>query len=134
MWNELTSVPDSDEVLSLTSVAVSCVFALVFIAAAFYSARPSAKPLGEQYSRRFIRWSTTLLGWISGAGLFLAIIRFLQINPATLGLPIWSLLVFLALIVAIVVIVVRAPADRETRRRNRARNRHSRRPARRPRG
>lgn len=133
MWNELTSPPDAGEVLSFYSVAVSFIFAVVFVASGFYSARPGAKPFGERYSRRFIRRSASLLGWISGVGLFLLLIRYLQINPLGLGLPIWTLLVLIALVAAIVVIVVRAASDREIRRRNQAGHRRSRRPARRAR-
>jgi hypothetical protein len=133
MWNDLTSVPDAGEVLSIPSLAVAFVFALVFILAAFYSARPRAKLLSERYSRRFIQRSSTLLGWISGVGLFLVIIRFLQINPLSLGLPIWTLLTFLGLLVAIIMVAIRAPSDEAARRRNQAAHRRTRRPARRAR-
>ncbi|HEV2072527.1 MAG TPA: hypothetical protein VGR29_02700 [Thermomicrobiales bacterium] len=133
MWNDLTSVPDSGEVLNIPSLAAASVFALVFIIAAFYSARPRAKPLGERYSRRFIQRASTLLGWISGFGLFLIIIRYLQINPLSLGLPIWTLLTVLGLLLAIIMVAIRAPSDEEARRRNRATHRRTRRPARRAR-
>ena len=133
MWNDLTSVPDPGEVLSIPSLIVAFLFALVFILAAFYSARPRARPLGERYSRKFIRQSSTLLGWVSGFGLFLVIIRYLQINPLSLGLPIWTLLALLALFAAITMVAIRAPKDEEARRRNKAAHRPTRRPARRPR-
>lgn len=125
MWNELTSVPDSNEVLGPWSIAALVLFSLVFIAAGFFSARPWARPLGEHYSRRFVERWTRILGWISGVGLFLVIIRYLQINPVGLGLPIWTVMTLAALGMAIIVMTLTSAADRAARRLHKAGHRPS---------
>ena len=125
MWNTLTSVPEAGDVFNVFAVVSMVIFGVVFLASAIYSARPWTPPLGDVYSRRFIRRSATMLGWVAGVGLFFLIIRLLQINPITLGLPIWTLLTLLVLGAAIIYIGMRSVQDREIRRLNRSGHRAS---------
>ena len=125
MWSALTSVPEAGDVLNVFAVVSMLIFGLFFLLAAIYSARPWTPPIGEIYSRRFVRQSATILGWISGIGLFFMLIRILQINPATLGLPIWTLLTLIALAAALVMIWFTSRQDREKRRLNRSGHRAS---------
>jgi hypothetical protein len=120
MWSALTSVPESGDVINMFAVVSMLIFGLVFLLAAVFSARPWTPPLGEMYSRRFIRRSATILGWIAGIGLFFLVIRLLQINPLTLGLPIWTMLTLIALGIALVAIGLSSRRDREIRRLNRS--------------
>jgi hypothetical protein len=125
MWNALTSVPEAGDVIDVFAVVSMAIFGLVFLLSAIYSARPWTPPLGDAYSRRFIRRSATLLGWISGIGLFFLLIRLLQINPISLGLPIWTLLTLIALVAALIFIGIQSVRDREIRRLNRSGHRAS---------
>ena len=136
MWSALTSVPDGNDVINTFSIVSMLVFGLVFLLSAVYSARPWTPPLGEMQSRRFVRRSATLLGWISGIGLFFLLIRLLQINPISFGFPIWTLITMFALVAALIYVGVASNQDRETRRKNQAGHRAgqvSRRPVRRAR-
>ncbi len=134
MWETLTSRPASDDVLNTFAIVSALIFGIVFLLSAVYSARPWMSPVGQTYSRRFVQRAGMVLGWISGIGLFFLLIRLLQIDPATLGRPIWIALTLLALVAAVVWLVPQAASDRETRQRNRAGHRPSqlsRRPAKR---
>jgi carbon starvation protein CstA len=121
----LTTRASSDDVLNPFAIISLTVFALVLVASGFYSARPWSPPLGETFSRHFVRRSATFLGWASSAGLFFLIIRLLQIDPATFGRPIWILLSWAALLAAIIVVSVAAPRDREAKRLRKAGHRPS---------
>jgi hypothetical protein len=55
------------------------------------------------------------VGSVCGIGLFFGIIRLLQIDPATLGRPIWIVVTWIALVAAIGLLVSRAPTDRQLR-------------------
>lgn len=125
MWDWLTNRPSNDDVINAFSVTAAVVFGIVFLLSAIFTARPHTSPLGRTYSKRFIQRAGTVLGWISGIGLFFLLIRLLQINPATLGLPFWITLTLIALAVALVVIVFESRKDREAKALHRAGHRPS---------
>lgn len=132
MWDTLTDVPGSGDVLNTFAIVSLFAFGVIFLATAVYSSRPWTPPIGEHFSRRFIKQAAMTLGWISGIGLFFMLIRLLQINPASFGLPIWTALTWIALIVILVYLGWKARTDHETRKRNQASHRPeaSRRPVR----
>ena len=121
----LTTRPTGDDVLDTFAVVSLVVFTLVLVVAGFYNARPWAAPLGDSFSKHFVRRATSMLGWPAGLGLFFLIIRFLQIDPATFGRPIWIVLSLIALMVAAIVIAMLAPKDRELKRLRKAGHRPS---------
>lgn len=125
MWETLTSVPDSEDVLNSFAIVSTVIFGMVFLFAAVYSTRPGTPPIGELYSRPFIQKSAAILAWISGIGLFFLLIRLLQINPGSFGLPIWIALTLVVLAVALVYLGVRSTEDRRRRQQNRASHRAS---------
>lgn len=121
----LTTRPTGDEVLNTFAIVSLVVFALVLLAAGFYSARPFAPPVGPAHSRHFVTRAATLFGWASGLGLFFLIIRLLQIDPATFGRPIWIVLAWIALVVTAAVVGYLSPKDREAKRLRKAGHRPS---------
>lgn len=118
---ERPSVDDANHWLALLSLAL---FAIGVIASAVISTRPRMLPIGRKQTQKFMVRACTIIGWICGIGLFFGIIRVLQIDPATLGRPIWIVLTWIALIAAIGYLVYISPADREQRRANEERRRH----------
>lgn len=90
-------------------------FAIGLTAAGVLSTRPGLPPFGRKQTRNFVQKACTVVGWITGLGLFFGIIRLLQIDPATLGRPIWIVLCWIALVAAIAYFSYIAPADRELR-------------------
>jgi len=125
MWETLTSVPDSGDVLNGFAIVSTIIFGVVFLLAAMYSTRPGIPPIGDIYSRAFIQRSAAILAWISGIGLFFLLIRFLQINPGSFGLPIWILITLVLLVAALAYVGVTSTSDRRRRRQNRAGHRTS---------
>lgn len=112
----LTTRPSPDVAnhwLALLSLAL---FALGVIAAGIINTRPWLPPFNSKYTRQFVSLATSVVGAICGAGLFFGIMRLLQIDPATLGRPIWIVLTWIALVAAVGWLITRAPADRELRR------------------
>lgn len=109
---ERPSADSANHWLALLSLAV---FAVGLIAAGVLSSRPDLPPFGKQQTRAFVRKACTTVGWICGLGLLFGIIRVLQIDPATLGRPIWILLAWIALIAAIAYFTSIAGADRDLR-------------------
>lgn len=112
---ERPSTDQANHWLALLSLAV---FAIGVIAATVISTRPSLPPFGGKHTKQFVVRACTIVGWICGVGLFFGIIRLLQIDPATLGRPIWIVLSWIALIGAVGYLVYVSPADREQRRIN----------------
>lgn len=98
--------------LAILSLAV---FSAGLIAAGVLSSRPDLPPFGKKQTSTFVRKACTVVGWIAGLGLLFGIIRLLQIDPATLGRPIWIVLAWIALIAAIAYFSSIAGADRELR-------------------
>ena len=119
-WLTTRPTPDSaNHWLALVSLAL---FALGVIAAGALSTRPHLPPFNGRYTHRFVSLASGMVGWISGVGLFFGIIRLLQIDPATLGRPIWIVLTWIALVIAGGWVFTKAPADREVRAANKRRN------------
>lgn len=124
--------PSSEQANHWLAILSLVLFAIGVVATGVISTRPSLPPFDGRYTKRFVVRACTIIGWICGAGLFFGIIRMLQIDPGTLGRPIWIVLTWIALAAAIGWIIYRAPADREQRRRNeeRMRQRQARKPSR----
>ncbi len=98
-WDSLTTAPTPEETLNVFSVFCLVVFAVGFIASTFLYYRPWQPPLGRYFRRRSIRKATTIAMWVFGFGLFLFLIRLLQINPFTLGVPLWMVLTMIVAVV-----------------------------------
>lgn len=112
----LVTRPTGDDVLNPFAIVSLVVFTLVLLAAGFYSTRPWAAPLNDQFSRHFVSRAAAMLAWPAGAGLFFLVIRLLQIDPATFGRPIWIVLAWLALIAIAIATGIAAPTDRAAKR------------------
>jgi drug/metabolite transporter (DMT)-like permease len=111
----LTTRPSPDVANHWLALLSLVLFALGVIAAGYLSSRPGSPPFSGNFTREFVRTATTLVGSICGIGLFFGIIRLLQIDPATLGRPIWIVVTWIALVAAIGLLVSRAPTDRQLR-------------------
>ncbi len=103
-WDYLTSQPASDDVLDAFTIIYAAVFILGFVASAYLYYRPWTKPFGSMFRRKSVIAASGLAMWVFGIGLFFFLIRLLQINPLTLGQPIWMWLSVLAVIVMAVLI------------------------------
>lgn len=101
--------------LALLSLAL---FAAGIVATAVISTRPSLPPFRGRNTQKFVAKACTIVGWICGVGMFFGIIRVLQIDPATLGRPIWIVLCWVALVAAIGYLIYLSPADRVRRKLN----------------
>jgi hypothetical protein len=102
-WDTLTTAPTPEDTLNPFSVPFLIVFAIGFIASTYLYYRPWQPPLGRYFRRKAIHKATTISMWVFGFGLFLFLIRLLQINPFTLGVPLWMVLTS---IVAVVMLAV----------------------------
>lgn len=109
------SVDNANHWLALLSLAL---FAIGMIASAVISTRPSLPPFGKKHTQKFAIRACTIVGWICGVGIFFGIIRLFQIDPATLGRPIWIVLTWIALIAAIGWLFYKSIEDREVRKIN----------------
>ncbi len=105
-WDYLTSQPAPDEVLDAFTIIYAVVFVLGFVASAYLYYRPWTKPFGTMFRRRSVIAAAGMAMWVFGIGLFFFLIRLLQINPLTLGEPIWMWLSILAVIVMAAIIGV----------------------------
>lgn len=117
----LTTRPSTDVAnhwLALLSLAL---FAVGVIASGFLNSRPGLPPFNGNFTRQFVSRATSVVGTICGIGLFFGIIRLLQIDPATLGRPIWIVLTWVVLFAAAAWLISLAPADRKVRSANRQR-------------
>lgn len=106
-WDSLTTAPAPDETLNPFSVLFVIVCAVGFIASTYLYYRPWQPPLGRYFRRRAIRKATTISMWVFGFGLFLFLIRLLQINPFTLGVPLWMVLTAIVAVVMMAVFAVK---------------------------
>jgi uncharacterized membrane protein len=97
-WDYLTSQPASDDVLDAFTIIYAVVFILGFVASAYLYYRPWTKPFGRMFRRKAVIAASGLAMWVFGIGFFFFLIRLLQINPLTLGEPIWMWLSILAVI------------------------------------
>lgn len=109
------TVENANHWLALLSLAL---FAIGLVASGVISTRPSLPPFGNKHTQKFAIRACTIVGWICGVGLFFGIIRLFQIDPATLGRPIWIVLTWIALIAAIGWLVYKSGEDRERRKAN----------------
>ena len=115
-WLTTRPTPDTaNHWLALLSLAL---FALGVIAAGVISSRPNLPPFNGRQTHKFVSRASSIIGWISGIGLFFGIIRLLQIDPATLGRPIWIVLTWIAMAAAAAWINMKAGPDRELRKAN----------------
>lgn len=71
-------------------------------------------------SQRFVRQASSWIAWPAGIGLFIVINQLLQIDPGTMGRPIWQVIALVALVLVAGVIAWRAPADRRAHREHQA--------------
>lgn len=114
----LTTRPTPDEANHWLALLSLVLFAIGVVATAVLSTRPGSPPFGGRFTQKFVMRACTIIGWICGIGLFFGIIRLFQIDPATLGRPIWIVLTWVALVVAIGWLISTAPADMAQRRQN----------------
>jgi predicted Kef-type K+ transport protein len=103
-WDYLTSQPASGDVLDAFTIIYAAIFILGFVASAYLYYRPWTKPFGAMFRRKSVIAASGMAMWIFGIGLFFFLIRLLQINPLTLGQPIWMWLSILAVIAMAVLI------------------------------
>lgn len=98
----LTTPPASGDVLDAFTIIYVVVFLGGFVAAAYLNSRPWTKPFGAMFRRKAVKRVSGIAMWVFGAGFFFFLIRILQINPMTLGEPLWMWLAVLAVIAMIV--------------------------------
>ncbi len=113
--------PTPEEANHWLAILSLIVFAIGTIACIILATRPDAPPFNSRYTQAFVSKACIYVGWACGLGLFFGILRFLQIDPATLGRGIWILLSWIALIVVVVWLAKQAPADHQLRVENDAR-------------
>jgi len=106
-WDNLTTAPTPDETLNPFSVLYLIVFSIGFVVSTYLYYRPWQPPLSRYLRRREVRKATTISMWVFGVGLFFFLIRLLQINPFTFGLPIWMVLMAVVAAVMLVVFAVK---------------------------
>lgn len=106
-WDFLTSAPGPDDALSPFSVTFLVFFAVGFIVSTFLYYRPWQPPIGRLFRRRSLRKAMTVAMWVFGIGLFLFLIRLLQINPFTLGNRLWMVLTTIVAVAMVAVFAVR---------------------------
>ena len=80
-------------------LALTIVFALLFIASAFAYLRRAKLAGDNPILRRVIRRAARAGMWTAGIGLFLALMRYTQVPY--LSMPIWMLLLIIAMIVIV---------------------------------
>lgn len=114
----LTTRPTPDQANHWLALLSLVLFALGVVAAGILSTRPSLPPFNGKYTQKFVMKTCTILGWICGLGMFFGIMRLLQIDPATMGRPIWIVLCWIALVAATGWLISQAPADHEMRKLN----------------
>ncbi len=88
-WIWLNTAPTADQVLDPFAVVYLVIFGAGFVASAYLNG-PAAAPLSPNAFHRegIVHWSHVGL-WIFGPGLFFFGVRALQINPLSMGEPIW---------------------------------------------
>jgi hypothetical protein len=88
-WTWLNTPPTVEQVLDPFAVVYLLVFGVGFVASAYLNG-PHAAPLAGNAIQRegIVHWSFVGL-WIFGPGLFFFGVRALQINPLSMGEPIW---------------------------------------------
>lgn len=98
-WEHLTTRPASAESLDELTVGSLIVFAILFLALATLAVWPRRWGLQRRLGRiRYGRW-LSVGAWIAAFGLMDLIVRLMQIDPFTLGRPIWQLIAMLAMLV-----------------------------------
>jgi hypothetical protein len=97
-WESLTNRPASTEALDGFSAGSLIAFAILFLATAALAIWPRRWRLYRHLGRmRYGRWLTTG-AWIAALGLIFLIMRFIQVDPFTLGRPIWLVLSWVAIL------------------------------------
>lgn len=113
--------PTPEEANHWLAILSLVIFAIGTIGCIILTTRPDAPPFKSRYTQAFVSKVCISVGWTCGVGLFFGIIRFLQIDPVTLGRGIWILLSWIALIVVVAWLAKQAPADHKLRVENDAR-------------
>jgi len=88
-WDHLTSVPASDDVLSIPSLLYAVVFALGFVVSSYLYYQPRAFTFTRFFRKPTIAHASLIAMWVFGIGLFFYLIRIFQINPLNFGERIW---------------------------------------------
>jgi hypothetical protein len=101
-WDNLTRTPAAADVFSLPALLFFVVFAIGFVAAAYFTNQGARRFASHPVKRRGIQHCAGIALYIFGAGLFFFGMRALNINPFSFGAPIWMWLSVLALIVLVV--------------------------------
>ncbi|MGC4108620.1 MAG: hypothetical protein QM753_20025 [Thermomicrobiales bacterium] len=92
-WSHLTSRPPDDALIDGLSAVSLILFAAVFVMVSALALWPRFWGLRRCLGRnRYSRWLSAGL-WLSSLGLIALILRFLRLDPITLGRPIWLVVV-----------------------------------------
>ena len=113
-WDVLTTAPSSGDILQPFAVIYALVFLGGFVLACYLYYRPWTPPIGRLYRRTWVIKAMNLAMWICGIGSFFFLIRLLQIDPLTLGRPIWMWLSVIALVALLAWFVLASPAARKS--------------------
>ena len=104
-WEHLTTRPASTESLDALTVGSLIVFAILFLILAALALWPRRWGLQRRLGRiRYGRW-LSVGAWIAAFGLMGLIVRLMQIDPFTLGRPIWQLIAMLVMFVWVLALV-----------------------------
>ncbi len=97
-WNDLTTVPGTDDIFTPVSTVFLVLFGLGFLASIFLYNDGARRYTGHALKRRVLRRGASISMTVFGVGLFFFGIRVLQINPFNFGMNIWLWLSVLAAI------------------------------------
>lgn len=97
-WESLTTRPASTNLLDGLAVGSLVVFTITFLAIAALAIWPRRWRLHRHLGRiRYGRW-LSIGAWLASFGLLFLIIRFIELDPFTLGRPIWLVVTMLGIL------------------------------------
>ena len=107
-WEELSTLPRSDDVFNSFAIAFVVVFSIGFIASSFLYNNGARRFVDHPVTLRVLHRAGSIAMIVFGLGLFFFGIRALQINPFSFGVPFWLWLCILAAIAIAVYFIVYA--------------------------
>ena len=100
LWTWLGTPPAKTDVLDLFGALCLLLFSSGFVLSAYISGPGADRVARDPIQVAGIRYWATIGLWVFGAGLFFLGVRLLQINPLSLGVPIWLIVCILAVVFA----------------------------------